>query len=213
MRGFWTALSDLPASARWSIVGTIGVILALLLGSGGWALLQRRETLARREFAPVAAGYRQAVTPGQEASLGAAAESLKQFLKDYPRSGPAAEAWLLLGNVEYQRRAYDAAVTAFGEAERRGTGDLVGLSRLGRGYAWEAKGEAARALEVFKAALDGRDPKDFLYGELLLAVARAQESLKQRDAAVESYKRFLRDVPSSARADEVRIRLALLGAS
>ena len=40
-----------------------------------------------------------------------------------------------------------------------------------------------------------------------------QEALKQPAAALESYQRYLKDVPGSSRADEVRGRIAQLGAA
>jgi len=212
VRGLWRALASLPAAARWGILSVGGLLVVLLIGAGGWAFLQQRETAARRAFASVTTTYRQAMASSHEASLAGAADALSQFLSAYPRSHAAAQAWYLLGNVHYQRRGLDAALAAFGEASRRDSGSVGALSRLGSGYVWEAKGEPSRALEEYKGALTGRDAKDFLYGDLLLAAARVQEELKQPAAAIESYKRFLKDVPSSTRADEVRIRLAILGA-
>jgi TolA-binding protein len=43
-------------------------------------------------------------------------------------------------------------------------------------------------------------------------VARAQEQLKQPAAAIETYRRILKDAPDAPRAEEARARLALLGA-
>ena len=48
---------------------------------------------------------------------------------------------------------------------------------------------------------------------VLLATARVQEELKQTTSAIETYRRLLKDVPDLPRADEVRSRLALLGAA
>ena len=213
MRGIWNTIADLPGAVRWAILGVAGLILLVLAGSGAWAFLEHRETVAQRAFGSASALYRQAVASNQDQALRGAVDALKQFLSDHPRSGAAAQAWYLLGNLEYRRRALDTALAAFQEASRRGSGSIGVLSRLGAGYVWEAKREPRRAQEVYQAALNGRDPKDFAYGELLLALGRVQEELQERDAAVETYRRFLRDVPASGRAEEVRIRLAILGAS
>ena len=91
-----------------------------------------------------------------------------------------------------------AAIAAFGEASRRDRGSIGALSRLGLGYAHEAKGDAARALEIYQQALGGIGPKDFLYGDLLLAKARAQEQSKDSSAAIATYKQYLKDLPTSA---------------
>lgn len=212
MRG-WDPLAGLPPGARWGVLGVAGFLVALLIGTGVWALVQHRERAARRAFVAVSLSYRQAVASADESQLDVAARALTQFLRDYPRTPDAPQAWYFLGNLEDQRRHFDAALTAFGEAARRDGGTVGALSRLGIGYAWEAKGEPQRALDAYAEALKGRGPKDFLYDELLLGTARLQEQLKQPGAAIESYRRLLREAPESARAEEARTRLAILGAS
>lgn len=212
MNRLWSALAALPTVARWAILSAIGLLVVVLIGSGVWMFLQRREAVAQQAFVAAVASYRQGLASGEETTLALAADNFKQFLREYPRSRLAGQAWYLLGSVEHQRRAFNDAIAAFTEAGRRDSGSVGSLSRLGLGYAWEAKGDFGRALEAYQAALGSRDPKDFLYGELLLAIARAQEELKQPEAAVKSYKRFLQDIPTSARAEEIRIRLAILGA-
>jgi hypothetical protein len=47
----------------------------------------------------------------------------------------------------------------------------------------------------------------------LLAKARAQELAKDPTGAVATYKQYLKDLPSSDRLEDVRIRLALLGSA
>lgn len=207
------SFAGFPPVARWSVLGAAGVLIGLLVGTSGWLFLAHREEAAERAFAAASAAYRQAMVTGTEAPLRGAASGLRQFLKDYPRSTPAAQAWSLVGNVEYQLRDFDAARGAFEEAARRSSsGTVASLAQLGLGYAWEAKGDPQRALGAYQEGLKGREPKDFLYPELMLATARAQEQLKQPAAAIETYRRLLKDVPDLARADEVKSRLALLGA-
>lgn len=211
VRRLWDLLASLPTLARWGILSAASLVLIVLVGAGVWTFLQHRDAVARRAFLTVTQTYSQAMANGQEQALAGAAETIRQFLRGHPRSSVAAQAWYSLGNLEYQRRSLDAALAAFAEASRRDSASVGSLSRLGVGYVWEAKGDPARALEAYQSALGGRDPKDFLYGELILATARVQEELKQPGAAIESYKRFLQSAPSSARAEEVRIRLAILG--
>lgn len=212
MTGLRDALAGLPPAARWSLLGFGGLVVALLIAGGVWTFLERREAQARLAFATTAATYRQAMVQPTEAQLTAAASALSQFLGAYPRSSVAPQAWYFLGNVEYQRRAYAPALKAFEEAARRDSGTVGTLSRLGAGYAWEAKEDPARALEAYREALKGRGPKDFLYAELLQATARAHELLNQPSAAIDTYRRLLKEIPDYPRAGDVRIRLAALGA-
>ena len=205
-------LGGLPPVFRWAIYGgalLLGLVVAV---SAGWSWVQHREALAQRSLASAAAAANRALGGGDQAALGAAAERLTQFLKDYPRSGVSAEAWYILGNVEFRRGSLDRAAAAFAEAGRRGSPSIAALSLMAQGYVREAKGEPAQALGAYSQALAGRDPRAFLYPDLVLAKARVQEQLKDTAGAIESYKGFLKDVPGSPRAEEVRIRLALLGA-
>jgi TolA-binding protein len=210
VRGF---LAEQSPAARWTILGVLGVVVVLALTGAVWTFLQQREASARRASAAAVTTYRAATAPGADAKqLEEAARTLKQFVTDYPRSAGATSAWYYLGNIEYQRGNYDAAVSAFEEAARRDHASIGVLSRLGAGYAWEAKQDPGRALAAYEAGLKGRGPKDFQSVELLLGVARAQEQLKQPAAAIETYRRILKDAPDAPRADEARARLALLNA-
>jgi TolA-binding protein len=207
-------LAGLAPAARWIILGALGVVVVLAATGAAWTFLQQREASSRQASAVAAATYRTAIAPGADAKqLDEAARSLKQFVSDYPRSAGAASAWYFLGNVEYQRGNHDDAVHAFDEAARRDSGSVGVLSRLGAGYAWEAKPDPGRALTAYQEGLKGRGPKDFQSVELLLGVARAQEQLKQPAAAIETYRRIVKEAPEAPRADEARARLAVLGAS
>ena len=150
---------------------------------------------------------------GQPADLEAAAGALRQFLTRHPGGKAGEQAWYVLGQVEFRRSQWDAAVAAFAEASRRDRGSIGALSRLGQGYAHEAKGDAGRRPRGLPAGAERAGPKDFLYGDLLLAKARAQELAKDSAGAIATYKQYLKDLPSADRVQDVRIRLALLGSA
>jgi len=189
------------------------VLLAGLVGLGVQGFLQAREARAALAFAAATAGYHEALASRQGPAVQAVAQALEDFVRRYPRSATTAQAWYLLGNLRYAQRDYQGALRAFEEAARRDRGSVGALSRLGAGYAYEAQGDLSRALAAYQDALAGRSPRDFLYAELLLATARVHEQLRQPAAAVEAYRRLLRDLPDAPQADEVRARLATLGAS
>jgi TolA-binding protein len=206
-------LAGLTPVARWTLLGVLGLVVVLAGAGAVWTFLQQREATARQASVAAISAYRTAMAEGADAAkLAEAARTLKEFVSSYPRSAAAASTWYLLGNVEHRTGNQDAAVSAFEEAARRDSASIGILSRLGAGYAWEAKQDPTRALEVYQRGLQGRGPKDFQYVELLLGVARAQEQLKQPAAAIETYRRILKDAPDAPRAEEARARLALLGA-
>jgi TolA-binding protein len=206
-------LADLPPAARWGLLGAAAVLVLGALAAAGWSFLQSREAAARRAFAEASQTYREAMAGRDAAALDTAATTLTAFVTAHPRGSTAAQAWYLLGNVEYQRQRTDAALKAFGEAAGRGSPTIAALSRLGLGYAWEAKGDATRALEAYTEALKDRQPQDFLYADLMLATARVQEQLEQPAAAVKTYQEILKQGADAGRAEEIRARLAMLGAS
>lgn len=212
MTGIRAWFDALPAWARWTLLSTGSALLLVLIASAIWTWLGRREATAQQAIGAVTAAAQRAVGSGQAADLDAAATTLNAFLASHSGTRAGQQGWYLLGQVEFQRRQWDAAAAAYGQAAREG-GSIGLLSRLGQGYTHEAKGDPARALAVYQEALGARGPKDFLYGDLLLAKARAQEQTKDPAGAIATYKQYLKDLPSADRAPEVRIRLALLGSA
>jgi tetratricopeptide (TPR) repeat protein len=118
-----------------------------------------------------------------------------------------------LGNLRYQAQQYAPARGAFELAVAQGaTRTLRVLSQGGVAYTWEAERNYAKAVEAFKAALEGLGPKDFYYEELLLGLGRAQELGGQKADAIATYRRALGELSQSRRLEEIRARLAALGA-
>jgi tetratricopeptide (TPR) repeat protein len=210
LRAWFAAL---PARARWILLSVGAVFLVAVLAGATWSWLGHREEIAQRDLGTALAGAQRAEASGQPAELEASAAALRQFVSGHSRTRAGVQAWYALGQIEFRRSQWDAAAAAFSEASNRDRGSLGALSRLGLGYAYEAKGDAARALQVYQQALTGLGAKDFLYGDFLLAKARAQELAKDSVGAIATYKQYLKDLPSADRVQDVRIRLALLGST
>jgi tetratricopeptide (TPR) repeat protein len=202
-----------PRWFRWTFLAVAATLVLTLIGSGIYSWFGRREAAAQRALGSVLATAQRAIGSGQATDLDASATALQQFLASHPKTHASQQAWYVLGQVEYRRGRWDAAAAAFGEASRRDRGSIGTLSRLGQGYAHEAKGDLARALEVYQQALGGISPKDFLYGDLLLAKARVHEQTNDSSGAIATYRQYLKDLPASDRSQDVKIRLALLGAA
>jgi tetratricopeptide (TPR) repeat protein len=90
------------------------------------------------------------------------------------------------------------------------SGALRTLTAAAIGYTWEGEKQYGKADAAFQAALRTLGPRDFLYEELLTDLARVQELGGDSKAAIETYRRVLRDVPDSRRADDIRGRIAAL---
>ena len=211
MSGFRAWWDGLPSGVRWGVLGVVGILVVTVVAGGIWSWLGHREELAQRALSQVLSTAQRATASGQPAELEGAATALRQYLTAHSGARASGQAWYVLGQIEFRRSQWDAAVSAFAEASRRDRASIGRLSRLGQGYAYEAKGEAAKALEVYQQALGTLGPKDFLYGDFLLAKARAQELAKDQAGAIATYKQYVKDLPTADRVQDVRIRLALLG--
>ena len=201
-------------TARTLILAGVAIVVAGLLVAGGWywyGMSQRRAM----------AVYAEAMTraqPGQspEASIEARATAIRELeaaLTQYPSGQGVAQVAYQLGNLRYQGQQYPQARGAFELAVAQGAPrTLRTLSLGGVAYTWEAERNYARAIEAFKIALEGLGPKDFYYEDLLLGLGRTQELGGQTTEAIATYRRALTELTQSRRAEEIRARLAALGA-
>ena len=187
-----------------------------LVAGGIWTWLGHREEAAQRAL-------------GQALADGSASDWRRASLRSWKRAADGAppvpdraipsgrasgQAWYVLGQVEFRRSQWDAAIAAFAEASRRDRGSIGRLSRLGQGYAYEAKGDAARALEVYQQALGrARARRTSCTGTSCWARPAPRSWPRIRPAPIATYKQYVKDLPSADRVQDVRIRLALLGSA
>jgi TolA-binding protein len=204
----------LPPWRTLAIAGGAVVALALL-GTGAWlwsAMQTQRGAAAYAE-----ALMRNRASENLHANpetREAAIRHLERVLAEYPTNTMAPQAAYLLGNLRFVSGQYDRARAAYQvTVARSGTGTIATLARAGMGYAWEAERKLPEATQAFETALAELKPAAFYYEELLVDLARVQESSGKKDAAIATYRRILKDLPGSARTAEVRRRLGSLGAT
>ena len=197
---------------RWAVIGAVVLVVLGGITGAGWAWYSAQESRAREAYAAAGDLAQQAQAPnGTPDSRERAIAALEGVVANHPRAAVAAEAAYQLGNLRYAGGQYPQARGAYELAISRGVGGtLRALSALGIGYTWEAEKSYAKAQTAFEAALTGRGPRDFMYEELLMDLARVQEFGGNRPGAVETYQRLLKDVPDSRRADDIRSRVASL---
>ncbi len=191
----------------------VGLLVLLGLGFGAWgwySVVQARGAQVLLEAGALAEKALLA-KPADVAQWEAAIRTLEEATLRHPSNRLTPSALYHLGNLRYQVKSYEAARAAYALALTKGApASLADLSRLGIGYTWEAEGKYAEALQAYQAALLGLGTTDFLYEDILLAMARAQELLGKPEQARETYRRILRENPSTQRADDIRWRLASL---
>ena len=87
------------------------------------------------------------------------------------------------------------------------------MARAGVARTWEAERDFARAADGYAALVKQLDPRSFMYEDALIDQGRALELGGKKAEAIAIYERLLKDVPTAKRSDDVRSRLASLGAA
>lgn len=200
---------------RVAIVAVLAALGLAAVVAGVWYWQAAEERRATATYASALA--RLASAGGRELApeaRAAAARDLEAALQAYPSASMAAQAAFELAGLRFADRQYAQARSAYEVALARAVSrTLRTLARLGIATTWEAERNFAKAVEAYQAALADLGPNDFQYEDTLLSLARSQELGGRRDDAVQTYRRVLKDVPKTSRTDEVRARLASLGAT
>jgi tetratricopeptide (TPR) repeat protein len=218
-------MTDIPARdwiERWVLPNRrailAGVLVLLLLaaaGGGFWFWQEAQDRHAAAAYAPAMA--RLGAARGREIPPEVRATAIRELeaaLQSYPSATMAAEAAFELAGLRFADRQYAPARSAYDVARARSSSTtLRTLAQLGTAATWEAERNFARAIESYQAALAELKPGQFQYEETLVALARAYELANRKDDAIQAYRRLLTDVPKTTRAEDVRARLASLGAT
>ena len=202
-------------SARTLVMAAVAAVIVLAAAAGGWYWY---DTQQRR----VAAAYAEVMTRAWAAQSPQAAsdarvraqQDLERVLAEHPSGAGGAEAAYELGNLRYAAQQYAQARGAYELAVARASSPTVRtLARSAIGYTWEAERDFKKAIEAYQGLLQTLSPKDFLWEQTHLDLARAQELAGQRAEAIATYQKLLKETPSSPRLEEARAQLARLGAS
>jgi tetratricopeptide (TPR) repeat protein len=201
-------------TGRTLVIAGVALLFLVALGAGGWYW----HTVSQRH-AMVA--YADALTRAQpalsaQATADARASGIRELetaLTQYPSGPGAAQVAYELGSLRYDAQQYAQARGAWDLAVAQGAPrTLKALSLGGVAYTWEAERNYAKAVDAFKIALTGLGPKDFYYEELILGLGRTQELAGQKADAIATYRRALGELAQSRRLEEIKARLAALGA-
>ncbi len=199
---------------------TIAIIAAavtgiLLLGLGGWLWTSVQQQRGMAAYAETLTRARQSEGPEAVAEVRMQVVlGLEGVLARYPSNAMASQAAYELGNLRFSAHEYDKARAAYEVTiVKAGSGTLGTLAGAGIGYAWEAERKFGDALQAYQRALADLKSTAFYYEELLVDIARLQGLNGKKDEAVATYRRILKDLPKSPRADDIRNRLATLGAA
>ena len=198
---------------RTLVIAGVALVLVAAAATGGWFWYDAQQRRVAAAYAEVMTRVYAAQGPQASADARARAQrDLEQILTQYPSAASVAEAAFELGNLRYAAQQWAPARGAWEIALARGGGpSLRALARTSIGYAWEAERNWAKAADAFQGVARELGPKDFLYVEVLLALARAQELGGKPGEAIATLQRVAKDAPSSPRSDEARQGLLRMG--
>ena len=201
----------------WRTLGIAGgvVIAVFLLGAAAWFWNASQQQRGSAVFAEALTRHRAAEGPqATPEARTAAMNELERILAEYPSNVMVPQAAFLLGNLRFSAGDFARARAAYQiTVARSSSPTMTTLARASLGYSWEGERKFPEATQAFEAALAGLKPTSFYYEELLSDLARAQQRAGKKDAAITTYRRMLRELPRSPRAQEIRTRLATLGAT
>jgi tetratricopeptide (TPR) repeat protein len=196
----------------------VAITLVALLGlgvtvSGIWWMYssgQERARMAQEDVLRQVEPARSLDAPAEVKANGI--RELEALLVAHPSGPVVGRAAYELGSLRQETGQLAAARSAYEiVVARASTTTLRTLARASIASTWEAERNFEAAARVLNLALSEIRASDFLFDVLLLDLARVHGLAGQRDSAVATYKRLLREAPSSPRADEARTRLAALG--
>lgn len=208
-------LPDWIASSPWfrrGLQAAAVVVVIAIIGGASWAWWRSKEAQGLAALSAATEIVDQAQSPQANPEVkDKAIKALESLLAEYPRLSAAPQVAYQIGNLKYSIGQYIPARSAYELALAKGaSGSVQTLCRLGIGYTWEGEKNYAGAISAYEAALKALTARDFLYDEILMSEARAQELGGKPGAAIEIYQRLLKEAPTGRYADDLKNRIASL---
>ncbi len=202
-------------STRTLIIAGVALVVVAMAAVGGWFWWDAQQRRVLAATAEVMARAQPAFAPDATTEVKlAAARDLEQLLQRYPSARTVPTSAYELGNLRYAAGQYPGARAAYELSLQRGaTGLVSAMARAGVARTWEAERDFARAADGYAALVKQLDPRSFLYEDALIDQGRSLELGGKKAEAIAIYERLLKDVPTAKRSDDVRSRLASLGAA
>jgi tetratricopeptide (TPR) repeat protein len=201
-------------STRTLIFAGVALLVVAMAAVGGWFWWDAQQRRVLAATAEVMARVQPAFAPDATTEVRlTAARDLEQLLQRYPSASTVPTSAYELGNLRYAAGQYPGARAAYELSLQRGaTGLVSAMARAGVARTWEAERDFARAADGYAALLKQLDPRSFMYEDALIDQGRSLELGGKKAEAIAIYERLLKDVPTAKRSDDVRSRLASLGA-
>jgi tetratricopeptide (TPR) repeat protein len=193
----------------------LAVVVLMAVVGGAWFWYSTQQDRAQAVHAGALAQAAQARgAQAPPATKAAAIAALDAALTSAASAPLAAHSAYMLGDLRFEARDYPGARAAYGVALAKTASPTVRtLAHAAIAASWESEKKFAEASAAYTQALAADTGKRFYTEDLLIGLARSQELAGQKDAAIQTYQRVLKEVPKAQlrREPEVRGRLASLG--
>lgn len=192
---------DVPTN-RYIALGAAAVLVAIV----AWFLVlagRRKEEFANRAL-------EQARAMAESGNLPLAASEMQKVITTYGGTRSGQEAVIMLNQVRLVNGQHELAAVSLQDFLKAGpSAEFRGPAQGLLGRALENASRPADAAQAYATGADVAEV-DYLRTELLLDAARAYVLAGDRDKAMASYRRIIKDFPDTPSRTEAEIRLAEL---
>ncbi len=194
---------------------TLGIVTAIvLIGAGIGVYLgysSHQESLAQQAFAYAEQAMR-VEKPGTAPNVDEALKRLSVVPAKFPRTMPAQQALILIGNIRFDGGKFDESLSAYNQyLSQFPRGKFRVVAAIGKAYAQEAKGDLQAEVTTLTDAISSA-PGDPMLGEAYSTLARVYELLKKPEEAVKIYGQIAEKYPQTAWAQNALQRMSALKA-
>jgi outer membrane protein assembly factor BamD (BamD/ComL family) len=197
-QSWWQDISKNRALAGGIVLGAIALGVWFAVVSG-----QRKEDFANRAL-------EQARNVAETGNFPLAASELQKVISTYAGTEAAQEALVTLNQVRMENGQQELAVVGLQDfVKGNPKAKFVGQAYALLGRALEDLGRGAEAAKAYGSASDEAEG-DFLKAEYLLDAARSYAFGGDRDQAIATYRRLIKEYPKTSSKVEAEVRLAEL---
>jgi tetratricopeptide (TPR) repeat protein len=188
----------------------IGLLIGILVVAGGFLFLAQQKSSETLKMESLYFQMTQLVEDGSELTGEQVISKLKSLLEQFEEGDQKSRAQLLLGDVQYQNKNYDDALSSFKiilDKARPGTLNFY-MAQSGMAHSYEGKKDFTNAIAHYKNIIDhpGESPLFYTY----LGLARCYELAQDSNNALLILREIQTKFPEHAGLEKVNLSLKRL---
>jgi len=188
----------------------ISLLIGILVVAGGFLFVTQQKSSATLKMESLYFEMTQLVEEGDDLTGDQLISKLKSLLEQFEEGDQKSRAQLLLGDVQYQNKHYDDALSSFKmtlDKARPGKLNFY-MAHSGMAHSYEAKKDFTNAIAHYKNIIDhpGESPLFYTY----LGLARCYESAQDSKNALLILREIQTKFPEHADLEKVSLSLKRL---